>query len=148
MKKIQKYSQSIIFNQEKHDTYLWTKHALTVSLHFIVKLPYTRTIEEGIESNRWRHICANGHSCSDRATGDVISAPMDTADQTALAGGPEMWLYWQDYCCSCSLISWVLLVQIWPQQPPCHCLHITYYILYGIGPLALHKWRSNHQYYM
>ena len=28
--------------------------------------------------------------------GDVISAPMDTADQAARAGGPEMWLYWQD----------------------------------------------------
>jgi len=27
------------------------------------------------------------------ATGDVISAPMDTADQTARTGGPEMWLY-------------------------------------------------------
>ena len=30
-------------------------------------------------------------------TRDVISAPMDTADQTAWAGGSEMWLNWQDY---------------------------------------------------
>ena len=42
---------------------------------------------------------------------------------------PEMWLYWQDYSHLCSLISWVLLAQIWHQQPPCHSLYITYYFM-------------------
>ena len=54
---------------------------------------------------------------------------MDTADQTEWAGGPEMWLYWQDYSRPCSLISWVLLAQIWRQQPPCNSLYITYYFM-------------------
>ena len=54
---------------------------------------------------------------------------MDTADQTAQAVGPEMWLYWQDYSRPCSLISWVQLAQIWRQQPPCHSLCITYYFV-------------------
>ena len=35
---------------------------------------------------------------------DIISAPMDTADQTTWAGGSEMWLYWltvqSDQLCS------------------------------------------------
>ena len=42
---------------------------------------------------------------------------------------PEMCLYWQDYSRPCSLISWVLLAQIWRQQPPCHSLYITYYFM-------------------
>ena len=28
---------------------------------------------------------------------DVISEPMETADQTAPYSCPKMWLYWQDY---------------------------------------------------
>jgi len=65
-----------------------------------------------VESDMWRHICANGHSWSD-CTG-VCS---------------EMWLYGQDYSCPCSLISCVILVQIWRQQPPCHSLYTTYYFM-------------------
>ena len=30
---------------------------------------------------------------------------------------------------TCSLISWVLLAQIWSQQPPCHSLYVTYYFM-------------------
>jgi len=54
-----------------------------------------------------------GHRGRERATGDVISAPIDIADQTARAGiapvqpysCPEMWLYCQDYSRPCSLSS-------------------------------------------
>jgi len=65
-----------------------------------------------------------------RGTRDVISAPMDTADQTTVHGrGVLKCGCGGKTIAACAVWSAVIyiLAQIWRQQLPCHSLYTTYY---------------------
>ena len=89
-----------------------------------------------VASDRWRHICANGHSWSDCTGGgsrQYNHIPVLKCGCTGTTNSHP-----------CSLISCVLLAQIRLPQPPCHSLYITYYFMgwskaLNLRPRAVNK---------
>ena len=68
---------------------------------------------------------------------------MDTADQTARGGGSwNVVVLARLYSRPCSLISCVLVAQIWRQQPPCHSLHIYNLLLYVLHTPEVVSWKT------